>query len=137
VRRLIAFCTACGFGFVATVLSFRTALASSGFERSICAVVTRWKNRCMKPIRARRITIGRRSAPFLNRPRTRTTRNSTRIVPRTPSGIQSHHMAGRLPTSGQEDARCDDRRQHDGREEPARDRPVRDGGGGDCVEIGE
>ena len=40
MRRLIAFCTACGLGFAATGLIFFSALASSGFWRSIAAVLT-------------------------------------------------------------------------------------------------
>ena len=52
----------------------------------------RVKNRRMKPIRDRRAITGRRSAPFLNRPRRTSSRKRTRTTPTMISGTKSHHM---------------------------------------------
>src|SRR5439155_3216028 len=92
VRRLIAFCTATGFGFEATGSSFLIAAASSGFCRSIAFVDTLAKKRRMKPIRDSDLISGFRSAPFRNRPRTIRSRNNTRTTPMRISGRYSHHI---------------------------------------------
>ena len=86
MRRLIAFCTACGFGFEATGLIFLIALASSGFWRSIAFVLTLVKNRRMKPIRESRAITGRSSAPFRNRPRKTSRPKKTRMTTMMISG---------------------------------------------------
>ena len=54
-----------------------------------------------------------------------------------PIGIQSHHMAGRLPTRAQEHARCNDRGGHDREQQPAGDGATRNRSGGDCMKVGE
>jgi hypothetical protein len=54
-----------------------------------------------------------------------------------PIGIQSHHMAGRLPTRAQEHPRCDDPGDHDREQQPAGDGAARDRSGGDGMKVGE
>src|SRR5690348_16459442 len=91
----------------------------------------------MNPMRASRKTIGLSSAPFLIRPRTSSSRKKTTMNATMPSGIQSHHMGGRLPTRGQEDARCDECGQHDCEQKPADHGSLWDGRGGDRVQVCE
>jgi hypothetical protein len=74
-------------GFAATGLIFFSALASSGFWRSIAAVLTLVKNRRMNPIRESLVITGRRSAPFRYRPRRTRSRKTTRTTPTMRSGM--------------------------------------------------
>ena len=108
VSRLIAFCTACGFGFDETVPSFFSAPASSGFCRSIAAVRDAREEAAEEADPRERAITGRRSAPFRNRPSRRAGR-ATRTTPMMRAGSRATTWRWMLPARGEHDRHHHDR----------------------------